>query len=144
MGRKVIPLDLGVAERQALEDALKRSDSRKYARRCQIVLRKSHADRPSNSTLATELGVQEITVAKWLRRYRQAGLAGLHDRPIPGRPAIFDAVRDAALVRQQVQLSRQRLRQAHAQLEQARGQRFSDATLRRFLKNLALASGDYA
>lgn len=143
MGRRVAVLELSECDREALQGALARTDSRKYARRCHLILRKAAEDRPSNAALARELGLQQVTVAKWIRRYRSGGLAGLRDLPIPGRPAIFDAVRDAARVRQQVQESRQRLRVAHAQIEQSQGQALSEVTLRRFLKSLAHASGDY-
>ena len=143
MGRKVISLDISVEERQELERALERTDSIKYARRCQIILLKASESSPTNANIAQQLGTQEITVAKWVRRYRQQRIAGLRSKPIPGRPAIFDPVRDAAMVKEQVKKSRQRLILAKAAIEEAKGKKMSADTLRRFLKNLAHDSTDY-
>lgn len=39
--------------------------------------------------IARELGVQRNVVRTWIDRYRVAGLAGLQDRPRPGRPRTF-------------------------------------------------------
>jgi transposase len=41
--------------------------------------------------VALELGASIPTVSKWRRRFAQAGLAGLRDRPRSGKPAIYDA-----------------------------------------------------
>ncbi len=39
--------------------------------------------------IARELGVQRNVVRTWVDRYRLAGIAGLRDRPRPGRPRTF-------------------------------------------------------
>jgi transposase len=39
--------------------------------------------------IARELGVRRNVVRTWVDRYRLAGLAGLQDRPRPGRPRTF-------------------------------------------------------
>ena len=39
--------------------------------------------------IARELGVQRNVVRTWIDRYREGGLAGLQDRPRPGRPRTF-------------------------------------------------------
>jgi transposase len=143
MGRKVTPLELSVDERKELEEALRRTDSIKYARRCKIILLKGASISPSNTSIAEEVGVQLVTVAKWVSRYREDGLSGLESKPIPGRPSIFDPVRDAAMVKEQVKKSRQRLSLAHAAIEEAKGKKMNVDTLRRFLKNLAHDSTDY-
>lgn len=143
MGRQVTPLKLSTEEREALDLALARTDSIKYARRCQIILLKASETCLTNAAIADQLDTQQVTVAKWVRRYRQEGLAGLASRPIPGRPCIFDPKRDAVLVRKQVEKSRQRLILAKAEIEKAKGMKMSTQTLRRFLKNLAHDSTDY-
>lgn len=142
MGRKVSPLQLDEEQRQTLESAYRRTDSRKYARRCRIILRKADVDQPSNETIARELNMQEVTVAKWISRYRQAGLAGLTSRPIPGRPRLLNEEQDAQLVCEQVKRNRQRLELARLEIEKQKGQRMSSATLRRFLKTLGGDSED--
>lgn len=143
MGRRVTPLILSAEERNALETALAGTDSIKYARRCHIILLKASSPSPANALVATQLNTQAVTVAKWISRYRQDGLSGLESKPIPGRPSIFDPVRDAAMVREQVIKSRQRLSLAKAEIEKAKGTKMSAETLRRFLKNLAHDSTDY-
>ena len=143
MGRKVTPIKLSDEQRKELQAEYKRTDSRRYARRCLIILRKADSDQPSNELIASELKVQEVTVAKWVSRYRQKGISGLNSKPIPGRPNIFDPERDAQMVKEQVKCSRQRLELARKEIEKLKGMSMSSQTLRRFLKNLAHDSADY-
>ena len=143
MGRKAKPLFLSEEQRQELLKSLSRTDSIKYARRCKIILLKSSTPTLSNVRIGEELKVQPVTVDKWLRRYRQQGLQGLQSKPIPGRPTIFDPIRDKALVEEQVKKSRQRLKIAHAAIQKAKGRQMSIDTLRTFLKSLAHDSADY-
>lgn len=57
------------------------------ALRCRLILKCSEGIRTEE--IAAELGISPQTVRKWRRRYRQAGIVGLGDRPRPGRPARF-------------------------------------------------------
>jgi transposase len=57
--------------------------------RARIVL--AAADDTPNAQIATTLGVHVDTVRKWRRRFSQAGMDGLRDRPRPGRPRRFTA-----------------------------------------------------
>lgn len=43
----------------------------------------------SNAAIAAALGITVDTVRKWRRRFVVNEMAGLHDRPRPGRPAIY-------------------------------------------------------
>ena len=54
------------------------------ALRSRLILRCLEGDSPR--TIAAEFGVSPQTVRKWRRRYLAAGVAGLCDRPRPGRP----------------------------------------------------------
>jgi transposase len=54
------------------------------AQRAEILL--LAADGLSNTDIAAQLGVSRPTVIGWRRRYAREGLAGLTDRPRPGRP----------------------------------------------------------
>jgi transposase len=54
------------------------------AQRAKILL--LAADGLSNTDIAEQLGVSQPTVIGWRRRYAREGLAGLTDRPRPGRP----------------------------------------------------------
>ena len=52
----------------------------------------------ANERVAADLGVTAVTVGKWRRQFREAGLAGLADGERPGRPkaglVLTDAERD--------------------------------------------------
>jgi transposase-like protein len=48
----------------------------------------------SNAEIARRLDCTERTVHKWRRRFHDEGLAGLDERPRPGRPRSFPPRRD--------------------------------------------------
>ena len=66
-----------------------RSTPQALALRCRIVLRAAEADRPSNQTIAQELGCDRHTVGQWRERFVAQGLPGLQDAPRSGRPRSF-------------------------------------------------------
>ena len=75
-------------DRAALEALMRRTTAAVgLVRRARIVLRA--ADGVPLDRVARELGVQRNVVRTWVDRYRDAGLAGLEDRPRPGRPRAF-------------------------------------------------------
>jgi transposase len=127
---KVITLTL--QEQSALEQGYKTGQSAVFRQRCHIILLKSQ--HRSSQDVAGIVGCCEMVVNNWLARYQQEGLAGLNTKPGQGRKAILDAQTDLEQVREVVRGNRQRLRVAKAELEEALGKRFSDKTLRRFLK----------
>ena len=57
--------------------------------RCQLILRASAVDCPSNLQVAQELNCNRHTVGRWRSRYLAHGLRGLQDAPRPGRPRRF-------------------------------------------------------
>ena len=57
------------------------------ARRAQIVL--LAADGLAVRHIAKRVGVDRTVVRTWLDRFRREGVAGLHERPRPGRPRAF-------------------------------------------------------
>ena len=61
--------------------------------RARIVL--AAADGTSNAAISADLGLHVDTVRKWRRRFYRERLAGLKDRPRPGRPPEFTAVQVA-------------------------------------------------
>jgi transposase len=85
---------LSIQERQQLTS---RANSPRRAhrevQRARIVL--AAADGISNAAIAGSLGLHVDTVRKWRRRFYWERLAGLKDRPRPGRPADFTAVQVA-------------------------------------------------
>ncbi len=77
---------------------------------------------PASAAIVRE---HETTVLRWLKRYRAEGLAGLHDRPMPGAPTKTDA----AYTEQLVAAVRRRPRSL--------GQPYSLWTLRRLADHMA-------
>ncbi len=126
-------IELCAVERAALEQGYRNGASHAFRMRCQIILLKSESR--SSAEVGRIVGCCEITVNNWLTRYQVEGLEGLQTKPGRGRKAILDAETDLEPVKAAVRGSRQRVRLAKADLEEALGKSFSDKTLRRFLKN---------
>jgi len=64
------------------------STGRSGAQRARIVL--LAADEVGTTEIVRRVGVSKPTVIAWKRRYAAEGLAGLDDRPKPGRPPVID------------------------------------------------------
>jgi putative transposase len=64
--------------------------------RAQIVL--ASAEGETNKAIAERLGIHQITVGKWRRRYLDHGIEGLHDELRPGRPRTFEDDRVADVI----------------------------------------------
>ncbi len=134
MGR-TINIELTDEQRAELEQGYRSGGTHVFRQRCHMVLLKAETRRSVD--VAEILGVCAQTVNGWLWRYKQAGLKGLQTQPGQGRRSILREVEDAAAVRGAVANHRQRIALARAELEDQVGKRFSEKTLRRFLKNLA-------
>src|SRR5687767_5440565 len=65
--------------------------------RAQIVLL-ALEQRLAAPAIAAIVREHETTVLRWLKRYRAEGLAGLHDRPMPGAPTKTDEAYATQLV----------------------------------------------
>ena len=76
------------AQRQRLQ-GLTRSQTAPYREvvRARIVL--AAADEMPNAAIARELSISEDTVRTWRDRFVAQGVAGLSDRPRPGRPPVY-------------------------------------------------------
>jgi transposase len=135
MGR-TIKIELTDAQRAELDQSYRNGATHVLRQRCHMVLLK--ADNRRCIDVADIVGVCAQTVNGWLWRYKQAGIAGLRTQPGQGRRSILHEVEDAAAVRTAVADHRQRIALARAEVEDRIGKRFSDKTLRRFLKNLAI------
>lgn len=85
MGRRLVPLVLSDAERDTLEQFVRRrKTAQQLALRARILLR--CAEGIANREVARQLKVHEATVCKWRGRFLQKRLDGLHDDPRPGAP----------------------------------------------------------
>jgi transposase len=84
-------------ERAALERlARSRTAEARLAQRAQILLGLLNGECPS--AVAGRLGVTRATVYTWIRRFNAEGVAGLRDRPRPGRPPTYTAEQRAEVV----------------------------------------------
>ena len=64
--------------------------------RARIIL--ASAEGLTNAVVAKRVGVTPHTVGKWRRRFREAGIEGLHDEIRPGRPRTYDDDKVAAVI----------------------------------------------
>ena len=89
IGRPPIPIQLSEEEREELQ-SMTRSLKLPHGlvRRAQIVL--ACAEGESHLLIAKGLGVSNITVGKWRRRFHHHGIAGLYDQQRPGRARTHD------------------------------------------------------
>ena len=86
--RSLRRIELNDEERAALEALTRRTTvAVGVVRRARIVLLATEDLRLDQ--IARKLGVQRNVVRTWVDRYRETGLAGLQDRPRPGRPRTF-------------------------------------------------------
>ena len=132
MGR-TIKIELNEQQRSQLLQGHQAGETHVFRRRCQMVLLK--AEGRKSQDIADILGLCQQAVNNWLWRYKQQGISGLHTKSGQGRPPILQHTQDAQAVRLAVAEHRQRISQARADLEDTLGKKFSDKTLRRFLKN---------
>ena len=81
-------LPLRAGDRERLEAVVrKRTASQRDVLRARIVL--LCADGVPHRQIKRELHTSVDAVVRWRVRYKQEGLAGLKDRPRPGRPPAF-------------------------------------------------------
>jgi transposase len=117
-----------VEELAALDTLYRTTRVPRLRTRAQIVLL-ALEQRLAAPAIATIVREHEETVRRWLKRYRAEGLAGLHDRPMPGAPTKTDA----AYAEQLVAAVRRRPRSL--------GQPYSLWTLRRLADYMAEQAG---
>jgi transposase len=86
-----VDVELTSADREVLL-SWTRSPSLKagLAQRARIVLLAGEG--VGTNEIVHRVGVSKPTVIAWKRRYAEAGIAGLDDRPKPGRPPVIDPV----------------------------------------------------
>ena len=101
-GRPLAPLTL-TDEQQDQLNGIARSATLPYAlvQRARMIL--ASAEGLNNSAVAQRLGVTPQTVGKWRRRFREAGIEGLHDEIRPGRPRTYDDDKVASVINRALQ-----------------------------------------
>ena len=103
-GRPLAPLTL-TDEQQDQLNGIAQSATLPYALvvRARMIL--ASAEGLTNSAVARRCGVTQQTVGKWRRRFRAAGIEGLHDELRPGRPRTYDDDKVAAVISRALQES---------------------------------------
>lgn len=97
MGRRLAAFELSAADRAALTSlANRRKTAQALALRARIVL--GCASGAQNKEVASDLGVDPVTVSKWRRRFLADGLDGLRDEPRAGAPRTVDDARIEAVI----------------------------------------------
>ncbi|MEM9831394.1 MAG: helix-turn-helix domain-containing protein [Bacteroidota bacterium] len=134
---KIRKIALSEQERTVLLAGYRQGKSSAFRQRCHMILLKSEGR--TSQDVAAILGSNLVSVNNWLTRYEREGIHGLGTRPGRGRKAILDVAADEEKVRQVVAQERQRLKRAKAILEEELDKQFSEKTLKRFLKELAVA-----
>lgn len=85
MSRKAAPVTVSVEERKALESvANSRTAPYRQVQRAHLVLLAVAG--MANTAIAREVGLSRTMVVQWRQRFIQQRLAGLEDRPRPGKP----------------------------------------------------------
>ncbi|WP_345060054.1 helix-turn-helix domain-containing protein, partial [Hymenobacter glaciei] len=134
---------LDEAARASLEHAHKTSLNAAVRRRAHLILLKA-AGRTSHD-VGQIVGLCDVSVNSWVKRYQQEGLAGLNTKPGRGRKPLLRVARDEVAVREAVQANRQRIALAKAEWEAQRAPgspAVGRDTFRAFLK--ALVAGTNA
>ena len=101
-GRKLASLTLTDEQQNQLQ-GMAQSATLPYALvvRARIIL--ASAEGLTNAAVAKRVGVIPHTVGKWRRRFREAGVQGLHDEMRPGRPRTYDDDKVASVINRALQ-----------------------------------------
>lgn len=137
MSRVNTPL-LDEAARAALESLHKQSPNHTLRQRCQLVLLK--ATGRTSHDVGQVVGLCDVSVNSWLKRYQEEGIKGLETKPGRGRKPLLTVAADEEAVRVAVAANRQRIALAKAEWESQRAAgepAVSRDTFRAFLKALA-------
>jgi transposase len=137
---KVTQIELTEKQRQALEKGYREGKKHGYRKRCQLILLKS--ERRSSEQVAGILGICEIAVNNWVKRYLAEGIQGLETRKGRGRKPVLEKEVDFERVREAVKANRQRIELAREELQTSLGKQFSAMTLKRFLKKTIAATNE--
>lgn len=101
-GRPLAPLTLTDEQKDQL-DGIARSNTLPYTLVLRTRMILASAEGLTNTAVARRFGVTPQTVGKWRRRFRAAGVEGLHDELRPGRPRTHDDEKVAAVISRALQ-----------------------------------------
>ena len=104
--------------RAALEQTHKTSPNHALRLRCQVVLLKA-AGRTSQD-VGQVVGLCQVSLTSWGKRYSQEGINGLKTKPGRGRKPLLSVPQDEEAIRAAVQANRQRIALAKDEWEAQR------------------------
>lgn len=133
MNKKIIALT--DKEITALKAGYKKDKSATFRERCHIIILNNQGK--TAPEIATIMNISHSKVYTWLTRYKKDGIEGLRTKKGQGRKSIIKS-EDYGIIKQAVQEERQRLKVVHEELQNSLGKKFSQKTLKRILKNLAV------
>ncbi len=136
MGRKNTPF-LSEIQRAELTQGLKMSKSHALRCRCQTILMK--AEGRTSKDVGQIVGMCNVSVNSWLKRYKQEGFEGLVTKPGRGRKPSIRQEENQEAILLAVKANRQRITMAKAEWEAQRAEGDTPvgrAAFRRFLKSL--------
>jgi transposase len=133
MGRVNTPT-LTAGQRIELELGFREGISHSFRMRCHSILLKSEGR--TSKDVGMIVGMRNVSVDHWVKRYKDEGFSGLFTRPGRGRKSIMQA-EDKESVLSAVKANRQRLQTAKAEWERSSGKKVSRNTFKNFLRSLA-------
>ncbi len=131
---KIKIIELSKTERLKLEFGFREGTSHCYRMRCLAVLLKSEC--LSSKEVGNRVGMTQISVNHWIRRYFQEGISGLKTRSGRGRKPIM-GIQDKEAIRKAIENDRQSVNKAREAWQKAVGKEASESTFKRFLSVLA-------
>lgn len=137
MGRKNKP-NLSEEDKLELSNGLRKGKTHAFRSRCQAILLK--AEGRTSKEVGSIVGMCNVSVNSWLKRYNREGIQGLLTKPGRGRKPLINKPIDQQPILDAVKVNRQRLSIAKAEWEAQRGEDDTPVgreTFRRFLKALA-------
>jgi transposase len=133
MGRVNTP-SLTLEQRRELESGIRDGKSHCFRMRCQSILLKSEGR--SSKDVGIIVGMCDVSVNSWVKRYKSEGLSGLFTKSGRGRKAIIGD-EDKESILSAIRANRQRLQTAKAEWEKESGKKVCNNTFKTFLKSLA-------
>ena len=139
MGKKKI-VSLSAEQRAELEKGYRKGKNHTFRVRCQMILLK--AENRTSLKVAEFLGVCEVVVNNWQKRFEAEGIKGLETRAGRGRPPILSQQNAEHLqkVKDEIKKHPNSVKTVVGILEDDLDLKLHPETLKRFLKKMVIAS----
>ncbi|MFN4144629.1 MAG: hypothetical protein ACK4GN_02310 [Runella sp.] len=117
-----------------MEKLFKESTNHSLRKRCQTILLKSEGR--DSRDVGSIVGMCNVSVNSWVKRYKSEGIIGLHIKPGRGRKPLIDVKTDELPILESVKQHRQKVSTAKAEWGSSSEKEVSKTTFKRFLKSL--------